>query len=354
MIIHQILPNLSYGDAIGDDTLALRSIFRSLGYESRIFAGVIHRKLHDEANDWSHYRYVSDPSNILVYHFSVGSEITDYIMSIPDRVIIVFHNITPAHWFFGNSPHMTEVASEGMAELRTLKTRAMTSWADSEYNASILRELGYKNVHVLPIIVELNRLNRTPDAVFSRQWNSTQFTWSFIGRLSPNKCHQDIIRAFAFFKRYLHPHSRLIFIGENRNCWRYTQAMQKLVRTLRTGDVHFTGMIDDSELVAAYMASDVFVCMSEHEGFCVPLLEAMHFDVPVIAYDAGAIRETLGGAGLLLRSKHPAEIAELVDVIRTNPLFREAIIRGQRDRLNQFHSLDLTGRVQELLAGIDS
>lgn len=350
MKIHQILPNFSYADAIGDDTLALRSIFRSLGHESRIFAGVIHRKLQDEAEDWSAYRKESDPGNILVYHFSVGSEITEYVMTIPDRVILVFHNITPAHWFFGNSPHMTEVAAEGMRELRLLHRRSLAAWADSEYNASILREAGYENVHVLPIIVEMNRLEGTPDPVFSRQWRSSQYTWSFIGRISPNKCHQDIIRAYAFFKKYIHPHSRLLLVGENRNCWRYMQDLVKLVRSLGTGDVFFPGMIDNPELVAAYRASDVFMCMSEHEGFCVPLLEAMHFEIPVIAYDAGAVRETLGGAGVLVDTKDPAVLAEFVDLIRCNRTLHDGIIEGQNHRLKQFLSTDLTNRVRELLA----
>mgnify|MGYP001367546843 CR=1 FL=1 len=349
MIVHQILPNFSYGDAIGDDTLALKRIFQRLGHDSEIFAGVIHRKLMDEARDWSEYRKISNKDNVLIYHFSVGSEITDYVMDIPDKVVVLFHNITPAHWFFGNSPHMTEVASEGMRELVALKDRAVTAWADSEFNASILRQAGYRDVHVLPIIIELGRLNRTPDPVFLRQWASSQHTWTFIGRLSPNKCHENIIRAFAFTKKYLHPASRLLFIGENRNCWRYTAALTDLVRKLGVGDVWFLGMVDDTELVAAYKMADIFICMSEHEGFCVPLLEAMHFDVPVVAYRAGAVPETLGGAGLLLESNDPVVVAEAVEMIRTENSFRTSLINGQRRRLAAFQSMDLTERVRQLL-----
>lgn len=349
MIVHQILPNFSYGDAIGDDTLALKRIFRNLGHESEIFAGVIHRKRVDEARDWSEYRSFSNKDNVLIYHFSVGSDITDYVMDIPDKVVVLFHNITPAHWFFGNSPHMTEVASQGMRELVALKDRAVTAWADSAYNASILRGAGYRDVHVLPIIIELNRLNRDPDRVFTRQWASKQFTWTFIGRLSPNKRHENIIRAFACYKKFIHPHARLLLIGENRNCWRYTAEMMNLVKTLGVGDVWFLGMVDDTELVSAYNMSDVFVCMSEHEGFCVPLLEAMHFDVPVVAYGAGAVPETLGGAGVLLDTFDPLTVAELVDQIRTDPAMRQSIIEGQRQRLKAFQSMDLTARVRQLL-----
>lgn len=349
MKVHQILPNLSYGDAIGDDTLALKHILRQLGHESQIYAGVIHNKLINDAEDWSRYDAVSSPENILIYHFSVGSEITDYVMKIPDRVIIIFHNITPAHWFFGNSPHMTEVAAQGMRELIQLKDRVVTAWADSEYNASILRNAGYKDVHVLPIIIEMKRLGLVPDPVFTRQWRSSQFTWSFIGRLSPNKCHQDIIKAFACYKKQINPMSRLLLIGEYRNCWRYTRDMMRLTHELGVGDVHFLGMVDDAELIAAYQMSDVFVCMSEHEGFCVPLLEAMHFDLPVVAFNAGAVPETLGGAGILLHEKDPVEIAELVEMLRIQPRLRQQVITRQQNRLTEFRAIDLTSRVRQLL-----
>ncbi len=349
MNIHQILPNLSYGDAIGDDTLALKRIFKSMGYDSKIFAAIIHRKLIDEAESWINFKKISSPENVMVYHFSVGSGITDSLIESPDKLIVVFHNITPSHWFYGNSPHMTEVTADGMKELRKLKDRSCMAWADSEYNASILREAGYRNVHVLPIIVEMTRLDIQPHPIFSRQWSSSQFTWTFVGRISPNKCHQDIIRAFACYKKWLHPHSRLIFVGENRNCSRYVHAMEQLVRDLGIADVYFTGMIDTSELVAIYRMTDVFMCMSEHEGFCVPLLEAMHFDIPVVAFDAGAVKETMGGAGLLVQSKHPVELAELVDLLRLNSSFRQGIVEKQRVRLQKFLSVDMAGRVKQLL-----
>ncbi len=352
MNIHQILPNFAYGDAIGVDTLALKKILRSLGYNSNIYADIIHPKLQNEAIKRRYHKDQSDSKNLLIYHFSVGSEITEYVMSVPDRLIIIFHNITPANWFFGNSPHMTEVTAEGMDELIQLKDRCMVAWADSEYNASILREAGYDKVHVLPIIVEFSRLKIKADTVFKQQWSSPFFTWTFVGRLSPNKRHQDIIRAFAWYKQYLNPRSRLLLIGENRNCWRYTYSMTQLVKSYSIEDVVFSGSINDSELAAAYNLTDVFICMSEHEGFCVPLLEAMHFNIPVIAFDAGAVSETLGGSGLVLKTKNPVEVAELVELIRSNKSFRTAILAKQQKRLHEFCTTDMTVRIKKLLEEI--
>ncbi len=349
MIIHQMLPNFSYGDAIGDDTLALRDIFRSLGHESRIYAGVIHPYLIDQSEHWKLYRRISQADHILIYHFSVGSEITDYLMTIPDRLGIIFHNITPAHWFYGISPQMTELAAQGMIQLRKLKDRTAFAWADSTFNAGILNDIGYRNVEVLPIIVDLSRLSLTPNRVFQTQFASRQRTWLFVGRVSPNKCHQDIIRSFAFYQRHLDPNARLILVGDVRNCWRYADAMSAMVRELGVANVIFTGMVDDDELVALYRMADVFVCMSEHEGFCVPLLEAMVFDVPVIAYKAGAVSETMGDAGIQIHDKNPAVIAEIADLLRRNPSFKEAVVRKQQNHLSAFLAMDMRQRVNELI-----
>ena len=352
MIIHQMLPNFSYGDAIGDDTLALQRIFRALGHESDIYAGVIHSYLVDNATHWKRHKAVSHADNLLVYHFSVGSEIAEYLLQIPDRLVLVFHNITPPRWFFGVSPHMVELAVDGYEQLKLLRDRTEVAWADSEYNASILRELGYERVEVLPIIIDFSRLELTPNAVFARQWRSSQTTWFFAGRVSPNKCHEDIIRGFKVYKEAVNPHSRLILTGDVLNCARYANGMIQLVRDLHIPDVFFTGMIDDDELAAMFKMADVFVCMSEHEGFCVPLLEAMHYDVPVVAYDAGAVGSTLGGSGVLLKDKHPVNLAGIVDQILTDENLRVRIVNNQRRRLLAYQSADYQAQVAALLAGL--
>ncbi len=349
MKIHQLLPNFSYGDAIGDDTLAMRKILRELGHESEIFAGVIHPKLVDDAMHWKRYTEFSHPDNILIYHFSVGSEIIETLMTLPDRLIIIFHNITPPHWFFGISPHMTELAHEGMEQLAMLRDRVEIAWADSHYNAGILKDLGYRRIRVLPIIVDFRRLGILPNRVFRNQWRSSQKTWLFVGRVSPNKCHQDIIRTFGVYKSCLEPHSRLILVGDVRNCWRYADTMMALVKSMGISDVHFPGMIDDDELVALFEMADLFMCMSEHEGFCVPLLEAMHFGIPVMAYAAGAVPETMAGAGVLIHEKNPVTVAEVAHEIIGNDKLHQSMIEKQKIRFNDFVKTDFKGRVNELL-----
>lgn len=350
MKIHQLLPNFSYGDAIGDDTLAMRNILRELGHESEIFAGVIHSKLVDDAIHWNRYKEFSHSDTILIYHFSVGSEIIDTLMTLPDRLIIIFHNITPPHWFFGISPHMTELAQEGMEQLAILRDRVEIAWADSRYNAGILKELGYQRIRVLPIIVDFRRLGIAANTVFRKQWASTQKTWLFVGRVSPNKCHEDIIRTFSVYKSKIEPHSRLILVGDVRNCWRYADAMTDFVKSMGLADVHFPGMVDDDELVALFEMADLFLCMSEHEGFCVPVLEAMHFGIPVMAYAAGAVPETMAGAGVLIHEKDPFAVAEVAHEIITNEPLKTSVIQKQKTRFKEFVNTDFKGRVKELLA----
>lgn len=352
MKIHQMLPNFSYGDAIGDDTLALQKIFINLGNESRIYAGVIHPYLTDQACHYKMYPVTHESDRLLVYHFSVGSEIVDFINQIPDRLVIIFHNITPPEWFFGVSPHMVELAARGLQQLESLVSRCEIAWADSQYNADILVKIGFQNVHVLPIIIDFNRLNLPVNALFQRTYQSSLTTWMFPGRLTPNKCHQDIIKAFAVYQKCINPHSRLFLVGDMKNCSKYAQAMVDLVRKLGVSNVIFTGMIDDDELVTLYQMTDVFVCMSEHEGFCVPLLEAMYFHVPVIAFDAGAVSGTMGSAGILVRKKSPELVAELADKVINDVIFRTRIVERQDRRIKDVISTDYTCKVRALLGEI--
>lgn len=349
MIIHQMLPCFSYGDAIGDDTLALQKIFRSQGHVSRIYAGIVNHRFVDDALPWKKHRESSNSDQFLVYHFSIGSEITEYLLEMPDRLILVFHNITPAFWFSGLCPHLTEVTSDGIQQLALLKDKTEVAWADSEFNARTLREIGFRTVRHLPIVFDLDRFNLDSDPVFSKMYESSRKTWLFTGRVVPNKCHQDIIKAFGIYHKTIDSHSRLLLVGDNKNCRHYTESLLDLVYRLQIPEVYFTGMISDAELVSAFKMADLFICMSEHEGFCVPLLEAMYFQIPVLAFSAGAVPGTMDGAGVLVHEKRHSEIAEIAGNLIFDESLREQVICAQNKRLHRFRSLDIPARVACLL-----
>ena len=348
--VHQILPNLAYGDAIGNEVFAIRDKLRSQGFESEIFAGIIHPRLMEEAHEYKAYRDYSSSDNILIYHFSVGSEIAEYVSTLPDRLVVLYHNVTPPRWFDGINPHMVELSVRGEMELKELASCASAAWADSTFNASRMEDLGYPAPKVLPIVTSF-------DAFSSRGCHLTKKMWKrpgvstilFVGRVSPNKCHEDLIRAYAAYRRWGTGRGRLICVGDYNNCRKYYDSLRILIRELRVPDVYFTGMVTFDELLAFYRIADLFFCMSRHEGFCVPLLEAFTLGIPVAAYHAGAVSETMDGAGVLIKTEDPVVIGELLDKLLHDKHLRKNIIKDQYQRMERYSSIDLGLRLQTLI-----
>ena len=169
----------------------------------------------------------------------------------------------------------------------------------------------------------------------------------FVGRIIPNKRIDDLIRSFAVFQKWVRPRSRLLLVGDHRGFERYLDRLQELVRELRLDEVVFTGQVDDDELYAYYRLADVFLCLSEHEGFGVPLQEAMHFGLPVIAYDAGAVRETLRGGGLLLQDKRPEVVADLLDRLTRGGDLRRAVLASQATAIAGIRATDFGALLRE-------
>jgi len=350
--IHQILPNFSYGDAIGDDTLHLRGLFRAMGYRSEIYAGVIHPSLASEAFHYKLYREESRADNLLIYHFSVGSEISDMIETLPDNVVLIFHNITPFHWFADINPHLWELSARGERELKRLSQRAAAAWGDSEFNRSVLERMGYRSTGVLPILIDLAKFQATPSRVIFEMYRAPLTTFLFVGRVSPNKCHEDLIRMFAYYQRHIDSRSRMFCVGEHRAGRVYYEQVLGFAQRLRARNVVFTGLVEFEELLAYYAMADVLVSMSEHEGFCVPLLEAMSLGIPVMAYDATAVAETMDGAGVLLKTKDPVIAAHMAHELISDAGLRERIIAGERERIRRYQTADHQQRLARLVDAI--
>jgi glycosyltransferase involved in cell wall biosynthesis len=174
----------------------------------------------------------------------------------------------------------------------------------------------------------------------------------FVGRISPNKRIDDLIRVFAVYQRFVRPASRLLLAGDYGGHERYYEALLRMTHELRLSEVVFTGHLEDDDLRACYAAASVFLCLSEHEGVGVPLLEAMSFRVPVVAFDAAAVRETLRGAGVLLRDKRPELVAELIDrLIRDAPL-RAAVLATQQRVIDELARVDYSRLILERLAPV--
>lgn len=334
MEIHQILPTISPCDAIGNEAFVIRDILRSWGYKSEIFAQNIHESI-TTANYLSEHKKRSSKDNILIYHFSIGSDVSKYVMDAPDRKILLYHNITPPHFFYNINDNLALILGKGRDELKLLVDKIDVAFGDSEYNRIELEEIGYTKTGILPLIIDLSKYDKYNKGLIAK-YDDGWTNILFVGRIAPNKKQEDIIKCFYYYKA-INPRSRLFLVGGFNGCEVYYDYLQNLIKNIGIKDIHFTGIVDFADLIAYYMLADAFLCMSEHEGFSVPLIESMHFDIPIIAYNSTAVPYTMGGAGILVNRKCYPEIAEMINLVVTDKELRKKIIKKQNIRLNDFN-----------------
>jgi glycosyltransferase involved in cell wall biosynthesis len=334
--IDQALPAFSYGDAIGNHALALRAMLRRGGAESEIFASSIHPLVSAEARPWREYAACDDARNVCILHFSIGADMAWFFSRLRSRRVLVYHNITPPAFARGVNRRLERECRRGQEQLRELAAGTDLAIGVSEYNRGELAAMGFTRTAVLPVSVDFSEHDRTPDSPdLVQRWRDGRTNILHVGRLAPNKRIEDIVRAFDLYRR-VNPASRLLLVGNDRHPRGYAESLQAFVVRLGTPDVHFLGHLDFSGLCTCYRLADLYLSLSEHEGFCVPLLEAMHFRVPIVAYAAGAIPETLGGAGLLVRERRFEEVAELMDLAVTDAPLRARLLAAGAARLEEF------------------
>jgi len=343
-----MLSALSYGDAIGNEALRIQSILRSRGYESEIFAEAVHPEMSGLAHKLWEYRKVSSPDNLLILHFSIGAGVSTYAYHLPDPLLLIYHNITPAHWFTEFHPHLVGLCHHGRRELAAFNRRIRLALGDSEFNRSELQAMGFEPTGVLPLMLDPRQLEATPNPVVLRMFDDDKTNFLFVGRTLPNKRIEDVIKVFCYYQRFIDPDSRLLLVGESHGFERYFDSLVRLVDDLALEDVVFTGHVDTDDLVAYYNVADLFLSMSEHEGFCAPLLEAFRFGLPVMAFDAGAVAETLAGAGILIQEKSFDRIAEMAYLLVHDESLSERVVAGQNQVLQ--HRMESRDE-EELLMG---
>lgn len=337
MRIIQILPTLSFGDAIGNDTIALKGAIRDMGYETEVYAENIDKRLPAGSGlDISKLSGLKK-DDIILYHKSTGTDLTFKIDEFKCRRIMVYHNITPPEFFRPYSPAATALTEYGYKGVEYLKDKVEYCLADSSYNRSDLLRMGYTcPIDVRPILIRFEDYKQTPDEETIRKYSDGKKNLIFVGRIAPNKKQEDVIRAFYHYKK-LNPESRLILVGSYSGMENYYNRLVKYAAALGLkDDVVFTGHIKFSAILAFYRIADVFVCMSAHEGFCVPLAEAMFFDVPIVALDTSAISDTLGGSGFLVDDNDPVFVSRVIDRVLNDEALRNELISGQRRRLEDF------------------
>ena len=337
--VHQFHGVVAYGDAIGNDILNLQKMLRGLGYTSEVFASHPQQKFESRTYHWHKYRKYSSPDNVLLCHFSIGypPEVLYWLQTLSDRKVLIYHNITPASYFAGISDVFFEETYTGRRQLAQLLPVTAAGWGDSDFNRQELVTIGWQRTAVLPIVFEPQAYQIVPDQTTLDRLNHDRvLNVLFVSRVAPNKKFEDLILTFYYLKKFIESRARLYLIGLPDQMEKYQAYLQALVARLGLDDVHFIGHVSREELVAYYRAADVYLCMSEHEGFGVPLIESMYFDVPVIAYAAAAVPETMGEAGVLFTRKDHAAIAELINLVVRDETLRARLIAQQRQRWPQF------------------
>jgi glycosyltransferase involved in cell wall biosynthesis len=316
MTIHQWVPAAHKGDAIGDSARRVRDLLRAKGHASEIFALTVDDDLRGDV------RPFDDPAarrgDVTIFHFALPSPMTAAFATLPGGRVLQYHNITPAHFFAPYDANLFRLASIGRQELATLVGHVDLALGDSDYNRQELEALGFAPTGVMPIAVDLARITRAPARpALAHILEDGLINFLFVGRIAPNKKIEDHIRLAEHFKRYVDVYYRFIFVGK-------TDAVPAYYRTIRAlmleydmpkDRFFFTGPVPDADLAAYYRHADVYISLSEHEGFCVPLLEAMAADVPVLAYGATAVPETMGGAGVVFTPKDLELAAEWLGVL---------------------------------------
>jgi glycosyltransferase involved in cell wall biosynthesis len=296
----------------------------------------MHPRMREECFYYKEHKAVSSSQNISIYHYSIGADIQDYVQKIPDKKMMIYHNITPHYFFEGHNHQLTDLLKAGRDALKNFSDIPLLCLADSEYNLQELKLLGYNRLGILPIIQDFSKFCREPDPGIMGKYNDGNINIIYVGRIVPNKKYEDLIKTFYFYRKYINPKSRLILVGSYEGMEKYFITLQNLIEKLNLRQVIFTGQVSLEELIAYYHSSHIFLSLSEHEGFGVPFLEAMFFKIPIVAYKSSAVPYTLGGAGVTFREKHYEALAELIDVILKNQALRKKIIEKQSTRLKDF------------------
>lgn len=341
--VHQVLATLGYGDAIATEALGIQRVLRAAGFDSDIFVETADPRVESLTRDYRDLIAASDPDNLLIHHFSIGSKASRIAYALPDRMALIYHNITPPEYFFGVHPLLVQLCYNGRRELRAYTSRCELALGDSEFNRRELEVLGFPVTSVLPVVPDFSHLDVQPRALTAAEFADDWVNIVFVGRVIPNKCPDDLIRFFDAYKRRHNPRSRLLIVGSYGGFESYLASLHHLMATLGTPDIHVTGHVTDEELVAYYDAADLYLCASEHEGFCVPLIEAFYKRIPVLAYDATAVPTTMDGGGILFDTKDPGHVADLMDAILSDVDLQEQILATQDAALDRLVQQDFAG-----------
>lgn len=319
MRIDQIIPAMQYDNNISDAVSVLQRIMKDIGCESDIFTEA--RQLEEREN--------------IIYHMIMGSRAAKTLVHLKSkRKVLFYHGMIPPE-YFENHPAQTYLL-DGREDLKTLKNQFAIVFTTTKRFEQELHKAGFCQTMVLPLPVDLKDYDQEPDLQLMKTYEDDYTNILFVGRITPNKKLEDTIAVFNYYHKKINPKSRLFLVGGySAHPW-YCQKLLTFIKELEIKNVFLTGRASFKKLLAYYRLSQVFLCMSEYEGFSTPLIEAMYLKVPIIAFERAAVPEVLGGAGYLINDKDIRDTARLLDRIVNDLAKREEIISRQSERVTSF------------------
>lgn len=329
--VHQAVTGAGPYDAVSEQMRAWRRLLGAEGRGGGDFAAQIAPGAYEHFEPLE--RLDPAPEDLIVIRYSAWSQGLARLLEGPQRKLLVYHNITPPGYFWNHSAGLAVQCAVGRLQMPAFARAARVVTADSEFNAQEIRHVAGDRVRVVPVLFEPGRLTErlTERGVAPRGDGPLVLV---VGRLVPNKRHDRVFRAFAAYQLECEPDARLLCVGAALNP-SYWEQMRSLAEASGARNVTLSGAMPQDQLNAAYAEAAVLLTLSEHEGFCVPLLEAFHFGVPVVAAPAGAVPGVAGGAALYTDGD-VAVTAELLDLAVRDARCRDTLVSRGRERLELF------------------
>lgn len=348
--ILQILPSFAEHDAVSNQVVAMNQVFEANGYKTKIYSNHFPKKYKGKIGE---AKFLKERNfDLAIYHHSIGDPIVDIVKHLNIPVILYYHNITPPEYYTVYNQRVYDHLMQGLKQLDDLSGHVELALAASEFNEAELKEYGYDRTGVMPIFFDPGKLDKFGEdkktVDFLDNENITNIL--FVGRFSPNKVHKELIKGFYLYNKYYNSMSRLNLVGSYVEMNSYLSEVTELIEALELESVvHVPGMVTDEEWKAYYKNSDTFLSLSEHEGFFVPALEANYFNLPMIAYDAGAVKATMGDAGILLNNKNPEIVAEMIDKVVNDQKLRNTLISNGSENYKRFDVENLGPKLMDIV-----
>ena len=349
--VPQFLAGATAGDAITDHALLLARWLQEMGFSAPLFAQHIHNSVANQVQPLTAYRPAKH-GQMVIYHHSIGSDVVDFLRAKAVDICLIYHNVTPPQFFAQIDPAWVRMAQLGEQQLALLHPQTRLALADSAYNEQDLHTAEFTKTGVLPITLAESELNLPDNEGLVARLEKKRPLILFVSRFAPNKKQEDLVKLLYYYRR-IRPYAQLVLIGD-RWTVKYDQWVEQLVADLGLATaVTLTGKISQQDMLTYYRHADLYISMSEHEGFGKPLIESMYLGLPVLAYDATAVAGTLGDGGVLFREKNYEQLAELVDILIYNQDLRQRLIQRQKQRAQQFKESHVRQLFASYLSALD-